>query len=168
MYKKNISSRVIIFCGGIGSGKSTCANILGNLLKNNEQPVVYINPYKDLYLPFAKKYKYDLPSENMRKDMTLLIQRLYRRYGKNLGSKLLLDIVSKNKDLIYIIDGKRNPEGIAYIKKKLGEKCLIIGVVSNINTRKKRVIKRMKEIDFGNSVKDIGEFIENEELIYNA
>ena len=162
MFKKNLSNRVIIFCGGIGSGKSICANILSDLLKKSGQKVICINSYKDLYLPFAKKHKYDLPPGNMRKDMTLLIQRLYRRHGKNLGSKLLLDIIQKKNDAIYILDSKRNPEGISYIKQILGERCLIIGVISDTSTRGKRIIKRAREIDSGILVKDINELIKNE------
>ncbi len=168
MDKTALASRVIVFCGGIGTGKTTCAKILSEFLKENGQPVVCVNPYKDLYFPFAKKQGYSMPIKNTREEMTLLVQNLYQQYGQNLGSKLLIDLIEKKNNAIYILDGKRNPEGIAYLKQALGNRCLIIGVISDLKTRKERIIERARGIDFNNLTQNTSALIKNEELAYGV
>lgn len=167
MHKKALTSRVIVFCGGVGTGKTTCVNILNEFLKKNKQPVFIVNPFKDLYLPFAKKQGYRLPAKNTRKDMTLLIKNLYRQYGQSLGSKLLIEFIKKNSNSVYILDGKRNPEGISYIKQTLRDRCLVIGVISDIKTRSKRINTRARDIDFNNLIKNTFSLIKNDENVYN-
>lgn len=127
----------------------------------------YINSLEDLYFPFAKKQGYRLPIKNTREETMLFIKKLYRRYGQNLGSKLLIELIKKKNNAIYILDGKRNPEGIAYLKQELGEQCFIIGVVADLKTRKERINKRARDIDFNSLEQKAFNLIQNEELTYS-
>lgn len=168
MNKITLENRVIVFCGGIGVGKTTCVNILTEFLVKNKQSVVRINPFEDLYLPFIKRQGYSFPIKKTREEISVLMQSLYRQYGRNLGSKLLIELIKKNNNVVYILDGKRNSEGIDYLKQVLGDGCLVIGVISDLKSRKKRINKRARDIDINSLKQNAFALIKNEELVYNV
>ncbi len=141
-------SRLVVFCGGMGSGKSTCAEILGNHLSGKKIRVKYLNAYKDLYEPFARKQGLEIPTDVTREKSSDLVQQLYKRFGKEIGSELVIDLMRNSHDEdIYILDSKRNPAGITFLKKELHEQCVVIGVYANEQIRANRLMRRQRPDD---------------------
>lgn len=165
MFKK-LAKTLIVFCGGSGSGKSTCGNLFADFFNKNGLSSHYINSRIDLYIPFAKKKGFPLSLNTKRKEVMSAIKSIQKTYGENIGSKLLIKLINEKRNKhIFILDGKRNSKGIQYLKENFTGKCYIFFVLSKDNIRLKRIIKRAKNID--SEKEKFKENIKQEELTYS-
>lgn len=147
--KGKVNHSLIVLVGPVGCGKSTFRKTLCCALEFNSIPFHFISGKNDLYLPFArlKGLVSDINSIT-REEMHNIMQELYRDYGKDLGTKLLIEYLKKApQEVVYILDSKRNPEGIKALKKNKNIKVLIIGVSASVDVLTKRIKNRKRKSD---------------------
>lgn len=165
-----LAHKIIIFTGGVASGKSTIKKNTIEILKKTNTAYYEISGINDLYIPFAIKEGL-LKEEKVfnRVEATVLMQKLYAKFGMTLGSRLLYDFLnSKPADTLYLIDSKRNPEGIEELKE-LFFNILIIGSCAYLTERVARYTARNRDFDLtsGATQAPISVF-KNEENIFHV
>jgi len=164
-----LKHKIVVFTGAIASGKSTVKQILINILKETDTPYLEISGIRDLYLPFAIEKKIiKRKKQYQRKETTALMEKLYSRFGKDLGSRLLYSFLSNHPDnVIYLVDSKRNPEGILELKK-ICKNVLVVGAYADWNSRVKRYYNRQRGFDaHNNSLVDPTPVFKHEEDVFN-
>lgn len=139
---------LIVFTGCIGSGKSTIKKKLCQILETKQIIFHVISGKNDLYIPFAKSKGLISGVSHNREKMHLIMQVLYKNYGKDLGTKLLIKYLKKNSyEPVYILDSKRNPEGIRALKKIKDINVIIVGVAASTDILVKRIKDRKRKSD---------------------
>jgi len=166
--KKKLNHKVIVFTGATGVGKTTVKNILKEILDRINVPYYEIYAKDDLYLPFVLRQGLVNKGEILnRQEMIELMKKLYKFYGRELGTQLLFDYLSDLPDnCIYIIDSKRNPDGIRALKKLISN-ILVIGVSSNFSERLSRLLIRKRLIDKNFSKPTLLEALKEEQDIFD-
>src|SRR3989339_440316 len=143
-----LNHRILVFTGGIASGKTTIKQAFIDVLHQAGVETCEISGIRDLYLPFAQQRGL-IPVQDAytRQEATMLMEKLYARYGKRLGSHLLKDFLAK-KSLtpVYIVDSKRNPEGIKEVHA-IARRAIVIGVHASQKDRLNRVKTRKRAFD---------------------
>lgn len=126
---------------------------LTTLLDSLHVPYYEISGLHDLYLPFAmEKGLIEKKATYNRADTTALMEVLYERYGKTLGSRLLKDFLqTKSFEPIYLIDSKRNPEGIKEVRRDF-KHVLVVGTHADMAERVARYTQRQKAFDLVSGV----------------
>ncbi len=166
---KKLKHKIVVFTGGLASGKSTVKNTLIKVLEDASIPYLEISGLKDLYLPFAVQKKLIKKKvEYQRSEATALMEKVYKKYGKDLGSRLLYIFLQKKSDgVIYLLDSKRNPEGILELKKFF-KNVLVVGTYATWSERIQRYMNRQREFDVsgGCLVDPVGVF-KHEEDVFN-
>ncbi len=143
-----LDHRIIVFTGGIACGKTTIKQAFIRALERLGIETEEISGIRDLYLPFAQQ-KNLIPVKDVyvRQETTALMERLYATFGKSLGSHLLKAFLAdKPVSKIYIVDSKRNPEGILEVRA-LFKNCLVIGVHASLRDRAARMEARKRTFD---------------------
>ncbi|MDX9892833.1 MAG: hypothetical protein RB292_00275 [Patescibacteria group bacterium] len=145
---RKLKHKIIVFTGPIASGKSTVKFKLEKILENLGLTYQEISTTKDLEIPFAIAQGLIIPKKlYSRQELVKLMAKLYQRFGRQLGTKLLYRYLRQaDEQKIYIIDSKRNPSGLKEIKK-LFDNYIIIGVTATIPERLKRFQSRQRLID---------------------
>lgn len=159
--------KIIVFTGGIASGKSTVKRCLTTLLDNLRVPYREVSGIHDLYIPFAiEKGLIEKKVTYTRADTTALMEVLYREYGKVLGSRLLKDFLqTKSLKPIYLIDSKRNPEGIQEVQRDF-KNVLVVGTYADTSERVARYVRRQRAFDLVDGVQSpaIAMFVREENM----
>lgn len=143
-----LKHKVIVLTGGVAAGKTTVKKAPLTLLESLGRRYFEVNSVRDLYVPFGQeKGLLPIKPAYTRTEITQLVKRVYKRYGKEQSTELLKKFLTKNNDQdVYIVDSKRNPEGINALKKTI-EGVVVIGVQADFHERIMRYKERKKEMD---------------------
>lgn len=165
-----LGHKIIVFTGGIASGKTTIKQAFIHALERVGVRVYEISGIRDLYLPFAQQRGLILKKETYtRQETTALMEVLYASHGRSLGSHLLKTFL-KDKSLsqVYIVDSKRNPEGIQEVRT-LFKNSLVVGVHAALKDREARMRSRKRAFDKKiKTKKEILESFREEEKIFSV
>lgn len=169
--QEKLEHKIIVLTGEIASGKTFVRQILTSILDKIGLNYLLISGLHDLYLPFAKQHGMIREASSIsREETTLLMRQIYQIYGQELGTQLLYDFLLKNgKDNLYILDSKRNPQGIKELKDIIADP-LVIGVKTRFAKRIERFQARNRDFDHTSSgeQRDPHEVFRNEEDVFKV
>jgi len=143
--------RVVVLTGPLSGGKTTVRDKLVSLLERLGHQTQTIHHLHDLYAPLAAQRGTPISSAMPRDQITSIISNIYAEHGRDVGTSLLFDFLRKRSaDPIYIVDSKRNPDGLRALRSGLAH-VAIIGVYAPVSLRLSRVATRQKEMDLGST-----------------
>ncbi|MEM7818659.1 MAG: AAA family ATPase [Candidatus Aenigmatarchaeota archaeon] len=129
--------KVVGITGTIASGKDTVKKILQskfNCYTVSLSSIIKAELEKKKNKNFSRKNLQDLGNE------------LRKKYGTHILAMLAVEYLQRDKELI-IIDGIRNPGEVDFLRKKFGNKFVLIGVDANPEIRFERIKKRGNDSD---------------------
>lgn len=168
---EKLNHKIIVLTGEIASGKTFVRQALSSILDIIGINYHSVSGLNDLYLPFAKQQGMIEDTSNIsREQSTLLMSEIYKIYGQALGTQLLYEFLLKNgEENLYILDSKRNPEGIEELRAVIADP-LVIGVKARFAKRVERF--QLRKRDFDNSVsgeqRDPQEVFRTEEDVFRV
>ncbi|MEM5882858.1 MAG: AAA family ATPase [Candidatus Aenigmatarchaeota archaeon] len=129
--------KIVGITGTLASGKDTVKKFLENKFN------CYTISLSSIIKAELEKKK----NKNFsRKDLQDFGNELRKKYGTHILAMLAVEHLQKEKEVI-IINGIRNPGEIDFLKKKFGNKFVLIGVDAPQEIRFERIKKRNYEFD---------------------
>ncbi len=138
--------KILAFTGMPASGKSVAVEIA----KEKNIPVIRMG---DAVWDETKKQGLLLNDKNVGK----VANDMREKHGKDIWAKRTVEKIKLNvKEDCMVIDGIRNSEEIALLKKELDSNFIVIAVIASDTIRKKRILARGRKDD-SKEIKDIEE-----------
>lgn len=158
---------IVALVGPIASGKSTISDILLSLLARLGHQAKLIHNLRDLYLPAAQRVGVPLSAAMPRHQITEAVLEMQARFGSDMGTHLLYEhLRNRPNDTIYVLDGKRDINGLLRLRSYFPN-LLIIGLYASPETRAARIVSRQKAIDGRASGEISAQHVQQDDFTFN-